>query len=153
MAFAFTATIYKVGINPCVEVPLRITKKMVASKGFIPVKGTINGQPFTQTLVTVKNAPFRLYVNGIMLKAANAKNGDTVKFTIEQDHAPATAKDYPMPNALKQQLAKEKLLPAFKALTPYRQKEILRYLDYLKTEEAVLRNVEKIISQLKNKLS
>lgn len=41
MKFSFTATIYKVGINPCVDVPLRITTKMTATKGYIPVKGKL----------------------------------------------------------------------------------------------------------------
>ena len=149
MQFYFTATIYKVGINPCVDVPLRITAKMTATKGYIPVKGKIKTHSFTQTLVPVKNAPYRLYVNGLMLKGANAKLGDTLKFTIEQDLNPQTAEQIPMPNELRKQIDEKKLMPAFKALTPYRQKEILRYLNYLKTEEALLRNIDKVIEQLR----
>jgi hypothetical protein len=38
MPFSFTATIYKVGINPCVPVPQRITDKMLPTKGYIPIK-------------------------------------------------------------------------------------------------------------------
>ncbi|MFT3909053.1 MAG: YdeI/OmpD-associated family protein [Ferruginibacter sp.] len=148
MKFSFSAKIYKVGINPCVDVPLPITEKMVPAKGYIPVKGKIKAHLFTQTLVPIKNASYRLYVNGPMLKGANAKVGDELKFIIEQDLAPITAEQIPMPKELKKQLTEKKLLAKFKALTPYRQKEILRYLNYLKTEEAVLRNVEKVVAQL-----
>lgn len=42
MSFSFKAKIYKVGINPCVDVPNNITRK-INKKGYIPVKGTING--------------------------------------------------------------------------------------------------------------
>ena len=67
MAFTFKAVIYKVGINPVVDVPVRITKKLIATKGYIPVKGSINGFAFHQTLCPVKDAPPRLYVNGPMM--------------------------------------------------------------------------------------
>ena len=148
MKFSFTAKIYKVGINPCVEVPSRITSQMTATKGYIPVNGKIKNYSFTQTLCPVKNANYRLYVNGPMLKGSDTKLGDTVKFTIEQNKEPKTATEYKMPKEFKQQLTKHKLPKSFAALTPYRQKEILRYLNGLKSNEALLRNIDKIIAGL-----
>jgi hypothetical protein len=148
MPFSFTATIYKVGINPCVPVPGRITDKMLPTKGYIPVKGKINGHAFVQTLVPIKNEEYRLYVNGPMLMGGKAKNGDTVKFVIEQNHHPEI-RDPKMLPALKKRLAEEKLMAVFTKLTPYRRKEILKYLGFLKTEESVQRNITKVIMQLK----
>jgi len=149
MKFSFSAKIYKVGINPCVEVPLSITSKMTATKGYIPVKGKIKNHSFTQTLCPVKNSLYRLYVNGPMLKESNSKLGDTVKFTIEQNREPETTVNFKMPKELKQGLNKHKLDKTFASLTPYRQKEILRYLNNLKSNEALLRNIDKIIAGLK----
>jgi hypothetical protein len=148
MPFSFTATIYKVGINPCVPVPKRITDKMVPAKGYIPVKGRINGHVFVQTLVPVKDEEYRLYVNGPMLKGGKAKNGDTAKFVIEQNPHPET-RDPKMLPAFKTRLTEEKLMDVFTKLTPYRQKEILKYLSFLKTEESIQRNIAKVIGQLK----
>ncbi len=148
MQFSFEAKIYKVGINPCVDVPLRITKKMLALKGYIPVKGKIKNHPFQQTLVTVKSAEYRLYVNGPMLKSSKTKLGDIVKFSIEQDFEP---KIMPMPKELKAKLDQHKLMTAFNALTPGRQKEILRYLNFLKTEKALMSNINNVLDQLKKK--
>ncbi|HNJ30252.1 MAG TPA: YdeI/OmpD-associated family protein [Ferruginibacter sp.] len=148
MPFRFSATIYKTGINACVDVPLRITGRMAPVKGYIPVQGTISGHPFQQTLVPVKDGPYRLFVNGPMLKGAGAAVGDKASFRIEQDDKPRTT---PMPALLKQKLSSGKLLPAFLALTPYRQKEILRYLNNLKSDESLLRNIDKVIKQLKMK--
>jgi len=148
MKFSFTAKIYKVGINPCVAVPLPITAAMNIAKGYIPVKGKIKSHPFEQTLVPVKNAEYRLYVNGLMLKGAGVKVGDIVSFIIEQNFV---AQEFPMPNELKKQLTQKKLLAEFKRLTAYRQKEILRYLGFLKTKEALTRNVQKVIDMLKEK--
>ena len=150
MKFSFTAKIYKVGINPCVEVPLRITSKMTATKGYIPVKGQIGNHSFTQTLCPVKNAAYRLYVNGPMLKGSNTEVGDTVKFMIEQNEEPKKAVDFDMPKEFRQQLAKNKLQKTFTSLTPYRQKEILKYLNSLKSKEALQRNIDKVIAGLKS---
>jgi hypothetical protein len=108
MKFHFKAKIYKVGINPCVKVPLRITKKMVPSKGYIPVRGVIEKHRFMQTLCPVKNAAYRLYVNSPMLKGADVQVGDTVSFTLEQytrmrkklyQCHPRSAKHFPRTNS------------------------------------------------------
>jgi hypothetical protein len=148
MKLSFTATIYKVGINLCVAVPQRITSKMKAEKGYIPVKGKIKGFGFLQTLVPVKNAEYRMFVNGIMLKGSGTKLGDTVQFVIEQDTTPRTAASIKMPAAFKRQLTAHQLTKQFTQLTPYRQKEILKYFSFLKTEEALFRNINKVIKQL-----
>jgi hypothetical protein len=150
MKFQFKAKIYKVGINPCVKVPLKITARMTPVKGYIRVKGTIERHSFLQTLVPVKDAAYRLYVNGLMLKGADVKLGDSVKFSIEQDFTPRE-KSYPMPPALKKELVANKLTKAFKLLTAWRQMEILRYLNNLKTDEARFRNINKVIKQLMKK--
>lgn len=148
MKFAFEGKIYKVGINPCVNVPFNITGKMKPLRGYIRVKGIIKDQSFRQTLVPVKNSEYRLFVNGPMLKGSDSKVGDTVPFTIEQDFS-SSSRAIKMPKELKKELESNNLSSAFKKLIPSRQKEILQYLNYLKTEEALLRNIDKVISQLK----
>lgn len=149
MIFSFKAKIYKVGINPCVKVPFKISMNMTATKGYIPVKGTINDFPFVQTLCPVKNEPYRLYVNGLMLKGSGRKNGDTATFTIEQDFAPRNVEALPMPKRFSRKLREEQLSVIFLTLTPGRRKEILRYLNYLKTIAALERNIDKVISMLR----
>jgi hypothetical protein len=124
---------------------------MVPERGYIPVKGQIKGHPFEQTLVPVKNRPYRLYVNGSMLKGSGTCLGDSVTFSIEQ--TAAKRKDSLMPPDLKRKLVEENLMPTFSKLIPSRQKEILRYLNYLKTPEAKARNIDKILNLLSDKLS
>jgi hypothetical protein len=149
MKFSFDARIYKVGINPCVRVPKTITHRMTPIKGYIPVKGKIERYDFKQTLVPVKNAPYRLHVNGPMLKGADVGIGDTVHFIIEQDLDPRSRK-VPLPKYFKTQLEKNGVWENFKNLAPSRQKEILKYLGFLKTEVSRQRNMEKVIDALKS---
>jgi len=147
MKFRFRAKIYKVGINLCVDVPRRVTAQMIPSRGYIPVQGRIKEYRFEQTLVPVKNRPYRLYVNGLMLKGSGTALGDSVTFSIEQ--TAAKRKDSFMPKDLKRKLVETKLMSAFSNLVPSRQKEILRYLNYLKTPEAKARNIDKVLGFLK----
>lgn len=151
MKFTFKAKIYKAGINPCVKVPDTITAKLTATKGYIPVKGTIQNHFFQQTLCPVKGETYRLYVNGPMLKGANIKAGQTA-FVIEQDTL-GSNKNIDMPEAFKKKLQENKLLEAFLQLAPFRQKEICRYLNHLKTEEALNKNIDKMTNMLKGKIS
>ena len=150
MPFSFKAKIYKVGINPCVKVPAGITAKMKAVKGYIPVKGKIADHSFEQTLCPVKNDLYRLYVNGPMMKGANVKLGQTVSFIIEQA-AKQKDSDIPMPLQFKKKLKEHKLLSTFLQEAPSRQKEVLRYLNNLKTEESLKRNIDKLILVMKGK--
>jgi hypothetical protein len=149
----FSAKIYKVGINPCVKVPYKITDNMKPLKGYIPVRGKIEKYNFTQTLVPVKNSNYRLYVNGPMLEGGNVKVGDVASFTIEQ-YARVKRENYPMNAGLRIELNKHGLKREFDALTEARKKDILKYLNSLKPKgEALAKNVGKVVSMLKNKKS
>ena len=150
MTHAFKAKIYKTGINWCVDVPLKITAAMLPEKGRIYIRGTINGFDFTKTLMPVKDAPYRLFVNGEMMKGGNTALGKIAAFEIEQ--VPGKKRPaLPMPKLLSDQLRKHKLSDAFEALTASRKKDILHYLNHLKSEESLQRNIEKVITQLKQK--
>jgi len=150
MIFTFQAKIYKVGINPCVKVPFEITGKMSPVKGYIPVRGKIKNHPFKQTLVPVKNTTYRLYVNGPMLKGSNTAVGEIVNFRIEQDFE-SRKKDVPMNKHFKKELVRNNLFETFEHLTPSRKKDILKYLNNLKTEESLQRNIDKVINGLRDK--
>ncbi|WP_276135271.1 YdeI/OmpD-associated family protein [Polluticoccus soli] len=145
--YSFKAIIYKTGINYAVDVPEKISGALEAVRGYIKVKGTINGFAFRTTLVPVKNGPCRLFTNLIMLNGASAWIGDEVKFVIEQD-VEVLEIDYPMPPELKKRLKEKKLTAVFDALTPSRKKEILRYLGFIKTEETLLRNIDKLVTRM-----
>lgn len=151
MKFCFRSIIYKAGINPCVTVSQRVSAELEATKGYIPVKGTINGFFFQQTLCPIKGEGYRLYVNGIMLKGSGLKVGQMANFTIEQDTLERN-KNVPMLPAFKKKLEEHKLLAAFLQLSPSRQKEVNRYLNHLKTAEALEKNIDKMIKSLRGKV-
>lgn len=148
MSYSFKAEIYKIGINWAVDVPFEITEKLTVKKGYIRIKGTINDFTFNKSLVPVKEAPYRLFVNLIMMKGAKTAVGEIANFKIEQDTSDPE-KEYPIPNQLAEKLKENHLDEIFNNLTFSRRKEIVRYLSFIKTEEALQRNIDKVITQLK----
>ena len=149
---SFSAKIFKIGINPYVLLPqsvlLSLFKQAGKDKGAIPVRGTLNGHPFIQTLVKY-SGKWRLYLNTPMRKAAGIDVGDMANVKIEYDPVPRIVAMHPnLREALEQN---KKAKDAFEKLTPSRQKEILRYIGFLKSEESVTKNVERVIQNLLGK--
>lgn len=148
--FSFQAKIYPIGINWAVDVPSEISQQMVPEKGYIRIKGQINGFDFRQTLVPVKNSPYRLFVNLLMMKGGKTALGKVAEFSIEQNHE-KVEQMYEMPDALMQALKTNELEAEFDKLSPSRKKDILKYLHYIKTAETLQKNIDKVIAQLLQK--
>jgi hypothetical protein len=147
---SFSAKIFKIGINPVVDPPDKVLEFVFEqagkSKGPIPVRGRLNGAEFIQTLVKYKGA-WRLYINGEMLKASGLSVDDTANVEIEFDPRP---REVPVPPKFAKALKDDKTANAeFDKLTPGRKKEILRYLGFLKSEDALDRNIDRVLKHLR----
>lgn len=147
--YSFSAEIFIIGVNPYVFIPENILQKIFQEvgreKGPIPIKGTINGNPFIQTLVKYQGA-WRLYVNGIMIRATEVKVGDRAEFVITVDKTP---REVPMHPVLKKALeTNAKAKATFAAYPPSRQKEINRYLHNIKSKDVLEKNIDKIVRHL-----
>jgi uncharacterized protein DUF1905/bacteriocin resistance YdeI/OmpD-like protein len=148
----FTAKILKIVFNPYVGVPEDVLNKLFRqadkNKGPIPVRGTLNGKRFRQTLVKYQGV-WRLYLNSPMRQAADIDVGDHASVAIEFDPEPRIVPVHPkFARALSK---KKEAKAAFEQLAPSRQKEILRYLNSMKTDESLLRNTEKVMQYLSGK--
>lgn len=148
----FSAKIDIIGINPFVYLPDNILHKIFVQaqkdKGHIPIKGTINNIPYKQTLVKY-SGEWRLYINTTMLKNSPKRIGEIIEVTIVFDPSDRTIKPHPkLMEALNNHLeAKSK----FDNLTPSMQKEMVRYISSLKTEETRNRIIERAINYLLGK--
>ena len=149
---AFKAEIKVIGINPFVFVPEEalnyIFHQAGKNTGQLPITMKIDGHEFKQTLVKYAG-DWRLYLNTPMRKAAGKDVGNTATFEIEFDTEERTISINPK---LVKALAENKQAKdIFDGLAPYLQKEIIRYIANLKTEESVDRNVKKAIQFLLGK--
>lgn len=148
----FTAVLHIIGINPFVFVPpailAAIFKTTGREKGPIPVSGTINDIAYRQTLVRYRG-DWGLYINTTMLKNSPERIGEKVKVSIAVDTADRGIQPHPkLVKALKADPVARKV---FDELRPSLQKEIVRYIDNLKTPESIERNVARAIAFLLGK--
>jgi hypothetical protein len=145
----FKAIIELIGINPFVYVPETVLedlfRKSGKDKGPIPVKGTINGKAFQQTLVKY-SGEWRLYINTKMLSRSPKRIGEEIEVTLEFDSTDRTI--HPHPKLVKALKENPEANEVFVSLQPSLQNEIVRYIANLKTEESVERNVAKAIAFL-----
>ncbi len=148
----FTATLEIIVGNPFVFIPEEILQALFAkanqNKGPIPVKGSINGKPYQQTLVKYSGA-WRLYINMKMLKDSPRRIGETIAVEIEFDPSDRTISAHP--KFIRALSENEKAKQVFDTLSPSKQKEIVRYISNLKSEESVDRNVIRAINFLLGK--
>lgn len=149
---SFSAKLDIIGVNPFVLVPQNLLEAIFIqagkNKGAIPVKGRINGTPFTQTLVRFQGE-WRLYINTKMLKNSPKRVGELLVLTLEFDPGDRSIAPHPLFLA-----ALEANMPAkavFDSLRPSLQKEIVRYLSFLKSETAIAANVDRAIGFLLGK--
>lgn len=138
----FKATINIIGINPFVFVPPKILKETLKQadrdKGPIPIKGTINGNVYRQTLVRYSNE-WRLNINTAMLKNSPKRIGEKIEITLSVETA---SRKIEMPAQFAKALkANKEATLAFEQLTASRKNEIVRYLTNLKTKESLEKNI------------
>lgn len=146
----FTAKLEIIGINPFVFIPNEILDDIFKTSGKnkspIPVKGTVNGKVFKQNLMKYLGE-WRLYINVTMLKDSPKRIGEMIEISLEFDNSERTVSIHPdLEKAINEnQIA----LQNFQNLIPSRKLELIRYINNLKTEKSIQRNIEKIINHLK----
>ena len=151
----FSAVIIKIRaagpepLNPCVVVPASIVAVLRRESGknqSLPVRATVRGKTFEANVMLYLGA-WRLYLNGATRRAAGVDAGDRVSVGLRHDPVPRRQK---VPKVFAAALARDaRARKAFGALAPSRQKELLRYLNSLKREESVQRNLAKMLRYLK----
>lgn len=146
----FTAKLEIIGINPFVFLPDEILntifKESGKSKSPIPVKGFVNGKEFRQNLMKYLGE-WRLYINLTMLENSPKRIGEILEISIVYDHAERTLVIHPeLDKAIKENPV---ALKKFENLVPSRRNELIKYINNLKTEVAIQKNINKIISHLK----
>lgn len=155
-AFRFKGKILIYNGNPYVLMSAKRATQL--KKGWrkpMPVFVQINGEPkkpWRINMMPIGDGSFYLYLHGIVRKASRTKVGDSVNVSVVFDGSYKNGPMHDMPEWFAKPLTKnKKAKAAWEALTPSRQKEILRYFSWLKSPEARTRNIEKAMHVLMGK--
>lgn len=145
-AIRFTATMDIRGINPFVPVSAARAEKLKPGwRKAMPVKVRINGRPeeaWRINMMPAGDGAFYLYLHESVRTASGTAVGDRVKVEIEFDDGYRGGPAARMPPAFAKALkASPAAMRNYKALSPSRQKELVRHFERLKTPEAIERNL------------
>ncbi|MBP9194297.1 MAG: YdeI/OmpD-associated family protein [Saprospiraceae bacterium] len=144
--WTFEAEINIIGINPFVSVPDEILQAIFLqadkTKGFIPIRGSVNDKPYKQTLLRY-SGQWRLYINTAMLKNSPKRIGELIKISVEYDDE---NREIEMPQPFAKALNENREAKrVFERLSASRRLEIVSYLSRLKTEQSLQNNINRAI--------
>ncbi len=113
----------------------------------LPVIVQINDKPddpWHINMMPAGDGSFYLYLHGDVRNASETKVGDTVRVDVSFDPEYKSGPMHPMPKWFKSALDENAVAKKnWERLIPSRQKEILRYFSWLKSQEAIDRNLER----------
>jgi hypothetical protein len=149
----FRGTIQMRGINPYIAVSAAQTAALKSGwRKPLPVLLRVNGvpsEPHRTNMMPAGDGGFYLYLNETIRSEAGVSVGDDVRVELRFDKGYRNGPLHPMPQWFKQALRQNSLAQEnWKALTPSRKKEVLRYFVGLKSVEARARNLEKAMRVL-----
>lgn len=121
----------------------------------MPITLQVNGKPDSPwhiNMMPVGDGSFYLYLHGDVRKASQTKVGDTVEVRIAFDEQYRNGPLHPMPDWFDDALRTNKIAQKnWSNLPPSRQKEVLRYFSWLKSDEAKQRNLDTVMVVLSGK--
>lgn len=86
----FTATLRKLAMNYCVDVPAEASRALAGDppERYVPVEGAANGHPFSTRLTPRGGGAYRMFLDGAVRASAGIAIGDEVAIEVERAEAP-----------------------------------------------------------------
>jgi hypothetical protein len=152
-AVRFHAIIEIRGVNPYVRVSSARAKKIKPDwRRPLPVLVRVNGEPeawWRINLMPTGDGDFYLYLHASVRQASHTQVGDRAAIELRFDSAYKGGPAHTMPPAFTTGLRKDSgAQKNWRALSPSRQKEILRYFASLKSASALARNIARALHVL-----
>jgi hypothetical protein len=152
MKLKIEARIEITGVNPYVTVSVERAEQLKAGwRGPMPVVVQVNGEPNPPWHINMMprgDGSYFLYLAGVVRKASGTKVGDRVQVEVEFDANYRGGPDE-LPVWFVDALQLDSVaLANWAALSPSRQKEVVRYLLNLRSDEARERNLNQVMDML-----
>ncbi len=148
----FTATLRKLAMNYCVDVPAEASRALAGDppERYVLVEGTANGHPFSTRLTPRGDGAYRLFLDGAVRAAAAIDIGDEVAIEVARAQPPPES---PIPDDLREALsALDGGVEAFAALTEAQRTGMLAFVERARTASTRARYVERVVEEVRRRL-
>jgi hypothetical protein len=122
------------------------TETEFATKGKVPVKATLEGVPYTGSLMTCGGVHHMLAVVKAIREQTGKRPGDTIAVEVWKDEA---LREVEIPAAFEKLLKREGLLLFFERLSFTNRREYCRWVSEAKKEETRVKRLEAAVVMLK----
>ncbi len=116
------------------------------TRGNVPVKATLDGAPYTGSLMNCGAMGHTLGVLKGIREQIGKGPGDTIDVVVWKDEVVRTVE---IPAAFKTLLEKEGLLAGFEKMSYTHRKEYIRWIEEAKKEETRQRRMQKAVAQFR----
>ena len=125
------------------------TDKEFGTKGKVPIKATMDGIPYTGSLMKYGFPQHMLHVPKAIREQASKGLGEILDVVVWRDE---DERKLEVPAAFAQVMKKEGLLPFFESLSYTHRKEYCRWVSEAKKEETRAKRLEKAVAMLRDKV-
>lgn len=147
--FSFKATIYKEGMNYVVDVP-DSCRSYFQKTGYIPVRGTIDGENYMGTLIPRKGNNYVIFVNWEVRTKINKTEFDDIEVAIDYD---PESRELQIPEDVELILSEDnKILQTFLELSTSHRRELIQYVTEAKKTETRLKRIQRIENHLRERM-
>ena len=147
----FTATLRKLAMNYCVDVPNEASGALGGDPPdhYVRVRGTANGHPFETRLTPRGDGAYRLFLDGAVRATAAIDVGDEVTIEVSRADAPP---EPPLPDALRVALsALDGGVEVFNALTEAQRTGMLAFVERARTAPTRARYVQRVADEVRKR--
>lgn len=123
-------------------------KETFGTTGRIPIKATVNGEPYRGSLVKYGHPQHMLPVLKAIREKIGKNIGDTIEVIIEKD---TTAREIEIPEDLQKVLKENKMDKAFEKLSYTHRREYVQWIEAAKKPETRENRITKAVDMLKQK--
>ncbi len=137
----FNATIYKVGMNYCVDTPAEVSRALSAAAR-VPVLGAADGHEFRTNMTRRADGRHRVFLNAEVRSTAEVGEGDAVAIELRLDAGPS---EPPVPEDLRAALGRvEGAMDALRSMPPGMRRDAMRFIEGARRPETRAKRVEQI---------
>lgn len=148
----FTATLRKLAMNYCVDVPAEASRALGGDppERYVRVEGAANGHPFATRLTPRGGGAYRLFLDGAVRAAAGIAVGDEVPIEVARAEAPP---EPPLPDDLLEALSTlDGGAEAFAALTEAQRTGMIAFVERARTASTRAGYVERVVEEVRRRL-